>query len=1345
MRFEDTVYCRHLSALLVGVVLLSMGCDGRPAEPAIDSTETRGEALVDGTLVAGRPVNFLAAPAGAQLLYTLDVPADQNVVTFTTTGGSGNADMFVYFGATPTPANAQCASAQAGSAETCTVSGRSAAGTWYVLLTATSSCTNVTLTGTYSATGTGSTTVQPLTSGQPVSSLSGAVGEWRTFSLVVPTGQVGLLVGLSEGTGDADLYLRYGSAPTLTAYDCRSLNVGNGESCSVTAPQPGTWYVMLRGTAAYSGAKLLATAVAPPSTLVNGQPVPNLWGAKDALLYFTVDVPRNHSLLKVTLSGGTGDADLYVKAGVAPTTSSYDCRGVLGGTSESCTIASPTPGTYHIMVRAYAAFSGVTLLATFVNNEDLPGTPLVNGVPVTGLSTANSASLLFRLEVPANTGKLTVRVPSLGSGSADMYVKRGSPPGTGESDCSVYDVPDYCSFNEPLPGTWYVLLTPGRGLSYFSSLTLVATYEGTVQTTVLQSGQPVSGVSGAGYDVRYYTLQVPAGQTRLAFWAEGGTGSPHVYARFGSKPTSSSYACSKPLPGACVIESPQAGTWYFRVESLLGSPFAGFTVTAASTSAAPYAAVALVHGTPRQVPAGDPLDIWMYKLEVPANQVRLEFKLQGGTGDISMLAQRGSAPSPTNTAFCGSGSQSCVIERPAAGTWYLRVRGSTSFLGAVLTGTYTPATPLENATLVYGIPVSPASNYYRFEVPPGRTGLSFVTEGYAEANANLYVKRGALPTTTDYDCASANAGTSYERCDFFDPQEGTWFVLAQASPMTSNSSTNATLLALHSETGPVAPIADNVPVPVSGERESFQTYQFEVPEGQGSLLAEVLPSGKYSSSAAELWIQHQSLPTYFWSKCRAFRACDIPTPAAGTWYITVRGYGAFDGALRVTTQARHLRSLTSGMLENPVNAASMTMTYFTLEVPAGATDLHFNLTGEVKDSGNADLYVRYGSAPSEYQYACASTSASGIEENCDIVQPQAGTWYVGVLSRATGSQARLSGTYFMSPGEGVAELSPYVAVSGLSGAQGSERLWKLEVPSGQRMLWFTTGDGLGGGLLRVKRGGRPVGDATLDCSGSSIEGGRQCLILDPAPGTWFVSLEGSSSYRFVSLVGAYFDASTVTPLAQAVPVLDLVVRPSMAQYFKLEVPAGQSTLGFDVSSRVTTLGDLQVFIARDALPTSASTRCEEPSAGLIRCRVPAPEAGTWYVMVKAGTSQSAYNGVSLVGLYGSQVDDAPTVLNGKVVRGISVSPTNARTFKVLVPPGANHLQVEANSEGNLYGPVNLAVRKDGPATATEYDCRTTDARTSQSCWVSNPSPGLWYVTMTSAASYGSKFLILDAR
>lgn len=69
-------------------------------------------------------------------------------------------------------------------------------------------------------------------------------------------------------------------------------------------------------------------------------------------------------------------------------------------------------------------------------------------------------------------------------------------------------------------------------------------------------------------------------------------------------------------------------------------------------------------------------------------------------------------------------------------------------------------------------------------------------------------------------------------------------------------------------------------------------------------------------------------------------------------------------------------------------------------------------------------------------------------------------------------------------------------------AQGSQRLWKLEVPPGQSMLWFATGDGQGTTSMRVKLGGRPLGSGSNpDCSGSAIDGGQQCLILNPAAGT----------------------------------------------------------------------------------------------------------------------------------------------------------------------------------------------------------------------------------------------------
>ena len=65
----------------------------------------------------------------------------------------------------------------------------------------------------------------------------------------------------------------------------------------------------------------------------------------------------------IAISGGTGDADLYVKAGSAPTTSSYTCRPYKTGNNESCSLTPTTATTYYIQVRAYTTFSGVTLTA----------------------------------------------------------------------------------------------------------------------------------------------------------------------------------------------------------------------------------------------------------------------------------------------------------------------------------------------------------------------------------------------------------------------------------------------------------------------------------------------------------------------------------------------------------------------------------------------------------------------------------------------------------------------------------------------------------------------------------------------------------------------------------------------------------------------------------------------------------------------------------------------------------------------------------------------------------------------------------------------------------------------
>jgi secreted trypsin-like serine protease len=90
-------------------------------------------------------------------------------------------------------------------------------------------------------------------------SLSGASGSWQHFPITVPAGATSLTVRQSGGTGDADLYVRQGSQPTTTAYNCRPYLDGNAETCTLSNPVAGTWYVSVRGYTSYSGVSLLAT------------------------------------------------------------------------------------------------------------------------------------------------------------------------------------------------------------------------------------------------------------------------------------------------------------------------------------------------------------------------------------------------------------------------------------------------------------------------------------------------------------------------------------------------------------------------------------------------------------------------------------------------------------------------------------------------------------------------------------------------------------------------------------------------------------------------------------------------------------------------------------------------------------------------------------------------------------------------------------------------------------------------------------------------------------------------------------------------------------------------------
>ncbi len=192
----------------------------------------------------------------------------------------------------------------------------------------------------------------PLNNGVPVTGLSGSTGNKKYYTLEVPAGATSLSFDTSGGTGDVDLYVRYGAAPSTGTYDCRPYKSGNTENCSFSNPQAGTWYVMLHAYSSYSGASLTGTydgggggGGTPVTETESGTVAKNV---NDRYGPYSV-VAGTQFTVEMT---GTRNPNLYVRFGAQPTTKLYDCRPRLSGASETCDLTVPAgQSTAYIMVR----------------------------------------------------------------------------------------------------------------------------------------------------------------------------------------------------------------------------------------------------------------------------------------------------------------------------------------------------------------------------------------------------------------------------------------------------------------------------------------------------------------------------------------------------------------------------------------------------------------------------------------------------------------------------------------------------------------------------------------------------------------------------------------------------------------------------------------------------------------------------------------------------------------------------------------------------------------------------------------------------------------------------------
>ena len=120
------------------------------------------------------------------------------------------------------------------------------------------------------------------------------------------------------------------------------------------------------------------------TALDNGTPVTGLSGSSGSQVLYELAVPAGSSNLSFNISGGSGDADIYVKFGSQASTSNWDCRPYRAGNNETCNISSAQTGTYSVMIDAYSTYSGVDLVGSF----DEAGAP---PPPSSGVSNAAAA------------------------------------------------------------------------------------------------------------------------------------------------------------------------------------------------------------------------------------------------------------------------------------------------------------------------------------------------------------------------------------------------------------------------------------------------------------------------------------------------------------------------------------------------------------------------------------------------------------------------------------------------------------------------------------------------------------------------------------------------------------------------------------------------------------------------------------------------------------------------------------------------------------------------------------------------------------------------------------------
>ncbi len=533
---------------------------------------------------------------------------------------------------------------------------------------------------------------------------------------------------------------------------------------------------------------------------------------------------------------------------------------------------------------------------------------LVSDTGITSLSSGEqiSASVerrawsMYKISSTFSDSQLKVDLTGL-TADLDLYVRQGVEPTLGDYDCRPYSggtSSENCTMTNAGATDWYIGVYGYQA----GDFDLEAVLLGATSATPLISDEQVSGTADEQSWV-HYIVTASSADTNLQVDLTNLSADLDLYVKQGGMPTLSSYDCRPYRSGTtsenCTLANSGETDWYISVHGYQAGSFDLEAVLSGSG-----ANVTMLNSR-EQVSDAAGYHAWKkYKIVSSASDSLLQVNMTNLSADLDLYVQQGEEPTLTSYAcrpyHGGTSDESCTLANSGETEWYINVYGfqAGNFdLEAVLSGSGASVVELTSGEHVSDTVEYDDWKQYKIISSASDTELQ-VDLTDLSADVDLYVKQGAVPTLSSYDCRPYRGGTTSESCTLSNNGETEWYISVHGY-----RAGNFELEAILSGDNSVTTLTSGNQV---SDSIDYQTWkQFKITAGSSDTMLQVELSGL--SADLDLYVKQGEVPTSSSYDCRPYLAgtnsehCTMTNSGETDWYIGVYGYQAGDFDLKVLT------------------------------------------------------------------------------------------------------------------------------------------------------------------------------------------------------------------------------------------------------------------------------------------------------------------------------------------------------------------------------------------------------------------------------------------------------------